>query len=40
MNIDDVVDSKNDIPYHDRTEFDEYVAVLVSVYTTFSRVSN
>ena len=27
---DGVVDRKNDIMYHDRTEFDEYVAVLVS----------
>jgi NTE family protein len=30
---DAVVDRKNDIIYHDRTEFDEYVAVLVSDYT-------
>ena len=27
---DGVVDGKNDITYHDRTEFDEYVAVLLS----------
>ncbi|HZA69641.1 MAG TPA: hypothetical protein VE548_08060, partial [Nitrososphaeraceae archaeon] len=27
---DGVVDRKNDIMYHDRTEFDEYVAVLLS----------
>lgn len=40
MTFDGVVDRKNDILYHDRTEFDEYVAVLVSVYTTSSRVSN
>jgi predicted acylesterase/phospholipase RssA len=30
---DAVVDRKNDIIYHDRTEFDEYVAILVSDYT-------
>jgi NTE family protein len=28
-----VVDRKNDIIYHDRTEFDEYVGVLISEYT-------
>jgi predicted acylesterase/phospholipase RssA len=33
---DGVVDRKNDIIYHDRTEFDEYVAVLVSDYTTLA----
>jgi hypothetical protein len=33
---DGVVDRKNDIIYHDRTEFDEYVAVLVSEYTTLA----
>jgi NTE family protein len=27
---DGVVDRKNDIMYHDRTEFDEFVAVLIS----------
>ena len=30
---DGVVDRKNDIIYHDRTEFDEFIAVLVSDYT-------
>jgi len=29
---DSVVDRKNDIIYHDRTEFDEFVAVLISDY--------
>ena len=33
---DGVIDRKNDIIYHDRTEFDEYVAVLVSDYTTLA----
>jgi NTE family protein len=33
---DGVVDRKNDIIYHDRTEFDEYVSVLVSDYTTLA----
>ena len=30
---DGVVDRKNDIIYHDRTQFDEYIAVLLSDYT-------
>jgi NTE family protein len=33
---DGVVDRKNDIIYHDRTEFDQYVALLVSDYTTLA----
>jgi hypothetical protein len=33
---DGVIDRKNDIIYHDRTEFDEYVAILVSDYTTLA----
>jgi len=34
---DGVVDRKNDIIYHDRTEFDEYVALLVSDYATLAK---
>ena len=34
---DRVVDRKNDIIYHDRTEFDEFVAVLVSDYATLAK---
>ena len=34
---DSVVDRKNDIIYHDRTEFDEFVAVLVSDYATLAK---
>ena len=34
---DGVVDRKNDIIYHDRTEFDEYVAVLLSEYQSASK---
>ena len=34
---DRVVDRKNDIIYHDRTEFDENVAVLVSDYATLAK---
>ncbi|MGA9151574.1 MAG: hypothetical protein WBZ36_13435 [Candidatus Nitrosopolaris sp.] len=33
---DRVVDRKNDIIYHDRTEFDEFVVVLISDYSTVS----
>ena len=33
---DGVNDRKNDIIYHDRTEFDEYVGVLISDYTTLA----
>src|SRR6476660_8556859 len=34
---DGVVDRKNDIIYHDRTEFDEFVAVLVSDYAMLAK---
>ena len=34
---DRVVDRKNDIIYNDRTEFDEFVAVLVSDYATLAK---
>ncbi len=34
---DGVVDRKNDIIYHDRTEFDEFVAVLVSDYAILAK---
>ena len=34
---DSVVDRKNDIIYHDRTEFDEYVAVLISDYVSSAK---
>ena len=34
---DRVVDRKNDIIYHDRTEFDENVAVLISDYVTLAK---
>jgi len=34
---DRVVDRKNDIIYHDRTEFDEFVAVLISDYATLAK---
>ena len=34
---DSVVDRKNDIIYHDRTEFDEFVAVLVSDYAMLAK---
>ncbi len=34
---DRVVDRKNDIIYHDRTEFDEFVAVLVSDYALLAK---
>ena len=34
---DSVVDRKNDIIYHDRTEFDEFVAVLVSDYVLLAQ---
>jgi NTE family protein len=34
---DRVVDRKNDIIYHDRTEFDEFVAVLVSDYAILAK---
>jgi len=34
---DDVVDRKNDIIYHDRTQFDENVAVLMSDFATFTK---
>jgi hypothetical protein len=34
---DGVVDRKNDIIYHDRTEFDEFVAVLVSDYQMLAK---
>ncbi len=34
---DGVVDRKNDIIYHDRTEFDEFVAVLVSDYALLAK---
>ena len=34
---DSVVDRKNDIIYNDRTEFDEYVAVLISDCTTLAK---
>jgi hypothetical protein len=34
---DAVVDRKNDIIYHDRTEFDENVAVLISDYVTLAK---
>jgi hypothetical protein len=35
--FDRVVDRKNDIIYHDRTEFDEFVAVLVSDYAILAK---
>ena len=34
---DSVVDRKNDIIYHDRTEFDEFVAVLISDYAKLAK---
>ena len=34
---DRVVDRKNDIIYHDRTEFDENIGVLVSDYATLAK---
>lgn len=34
---DDVVDRKNDIIYHDITEFDENVAVVISDYVTLAK---
>jgi NTE family protein len=34
---DRVVDRKNDIIYHDRTEFDEFVGVLISDYATLAK---
>ena len=34
---DGVIDRKNDIIYHDRTEFDEFVAVLVSDYAILAK---
>jgi len=34
---DGVVDRKNDIIYHDRTEFDENVAVIISDYVTLAK---
>jgi NTE family protein len=34
---DGVVDRKNDIMYHDRTEFDEFIAVLVSDYQMLAK---
>src|SRR5438093_11814735 len=34
---DSVVDRKNDIIYHDRTEFDEFVAVIVSDYAILAK---
>src|SRR4249920_202224 len=34
---DRVVDRKNDIIYHDRTEFDEFVAILVSDYALLAK---
>ena len=34
---DGVVDRKNDIIYHDRTEFDEFVAVLISDYAKLAK---
>src|SRR5438094_1695522 len=34
---DGVVDRKNDIIYHDRTEFDEFVAVLISDYAILAK---
>ena len=34
---DSVVDRKNDIIYHDRTEFDEFVAVLISDYMLLAK---
>ena len=34
---DSVVDRKNDIIYHDRTEFDEFVAVLISDYALLAK---
>lgn len=36
-NYDGVVDRKNDIIYHDRTEFDENVALLISDYITLAQ---
>jgi predicted acylesterase/phospholipase RssA len=35
--LDGIIDRKNDLIYHDRTEFDERIAVLVSDYVTFVR---
>jgi NTE family protein len=34
---DSVVDRKNDIIYHDKTEFDEFVAVLISDYVLLAK---
>ncbi|MGA9743158.1 MAG: hypothetical protein WBQ16_00945, partial [Nitrososphaeraceae archaeon] len=34
---DRVVDRKNDIIYHDRTEFDEYVALIISDYARLAK---
>ena len=34
---DRAVDRKNDIIYHDRTEFDEFVGVLISDYATLAK---
>ena len=35
---DGVVDRKNDIIYHDRTEFDEFVGVLISDYAKLAKL--
>ena len=37
FDYDGVVDRKNDIIYHDRTQFDENVAVLMSDFATFTK---
>jgi hypothetical protein len=34
---DRVIDRKNDIIYHDRTQFDEYVTILISDYTMLAK---
>ena len=37
QDYDSVVDRKNDIIYHDRTEFDEFVAAIVSDYALLAK---
>ncbi|MGB6674430.1 MAG: hypothetical protein WBE34_18530 [Candidatus Nitrosopolaris sp.] len=37
LDLDGITDRKNDIIYHDRTEFDERVEVMVSDYVTLVR---
>jgi NTE family protein len=34
---DRVIDRKNDIIYHDRTQFDEYVAIIISDYSMLAK---